>query len=189
MFSSFHPCCNQAMITVIFIAIHFLEAATRNNAAPICCCYAMLKFSSIILAAALTFSTFAPPASASKQCNGNTAALSLIAFGLASFVGSIIALGLSWSDFQVTQSCGAQDSECCSQQDGTYSCTPLSAGTSCGPNQHLLCGANMTAPESIRPAWKFPVGVTSAVVMGVSGLALLTSGCVFWVCIMCASVL
>lgn len=147
----------------------------------------MLKVSSIILAVVLTFSTFAPPASASKQCNGNTAALTVIGLGLACFAGSVIALGLSWSDFQVTQSCGALDSDCCSLHDGAYNCTSTPAGNSCGPNQHLLCGSNMTEPESIRPAWKFPVGVTSAVVLAVSGVALLGAGAVFWICIICVS--
>lgn len=150
----------------------------------------MLKTPSILLAFTLTFCAVSLHSTPPEKCTArDRIALSLLGLGVISFIGSIIAIGLSWSDFQVYQSCGAQGAQCCTGQSGHYTCTPSQADGPCASNQQLLCGANMTEPDSVRPAWKFPLGVASAVILGVSGIALTGTSCLFCLCIFAARTL
>jgi len=101
----------------------------------------------------------------------------LLRIALVLFLVSVIPLALSWSGFQNEQTCGTQAAYCCWVLNGDTNCTPLTTpGISCPNNFQMYCGTNLTPPIMLSPSWKFPLGVASAVVMGVSGAVLLVLG-------------
>ena len=92
------------------------------------------------------------------------------------FLALIIPLALSWSGYQNQQSCETQTAYCCWIVNGNTNCVTL-LGPSCPSNQQMYCGSNLTSPITLSPSWKYPLGVTSAVIMGISGGIWLILGC------------
>lgn len=127
----------------------------------------MQRITTLILALAIGFSLTAAQANARNNKMRTAASITWKVSGIA-FLASIIPLAVSYAGVGNTQMCPTNVSYCC--KDSTPNgCVVLSPPDgSCPSNQAHLC-ENMTVPQTVRPDWASPLGITSAVVMGVSG--------------------